>query len=42
MKYNQTEQLNEERFRRLTGLKRKTFDKNVEILREADQKKKVR
>src|SRR3990167_240093 len=40
MKYNQIEQLDEEKFRRLTGLKRKTFDKSVEILREADEKKK--
>ena len=42
MKYNQIEQLDEEKFRRLTGLKRKTFDKSVEILRGADQKKKIR
>jgi len=40
MKYKQIERLDEEKFRRLTGLKRKTFDKSVDILREADQKKK--
>ena len=42
MKYNQLEEFSDEQFRRLTGVKRSTFKKMVEILREADQKKKTR
>jgi hypothetical protein len=41
MKYNQIKDLLEEQFRRLTGVKRETFKKMLEILREADQKKKA-
>ena len=32
--------LSEEQFRRLTGVKRSTFDKMIKILEEADKKKK--
>lgn len=42
MKYDQIKELPEEQFRRLTGVKRKTFEKMLEILREANQKKKAR
>src|SRR5947209_18104574 len=42
MKYNQIKELIEEKFRRLTGVKRSTFDKMIGILSEADKKKKVR
>ena len=42
MKYNQIEKFPDEQFRRLTGVKRSTFKKMVEILREADDKKKTR
>ena len=42
MKYDQIEEFSDEQFRRLTGVKRNTFKKMVEILREADQKKKRR
>jgi len=42
MKYDQIKGLEEEKFRRLTGVKRPTFDKMIDILREADKKKKVR
>ena len=42
MKYNQIEKFPDEQFRRLTGVKRSTFKKMVEILREADNKKKTR
>ena len=41
MKYNQINDLLEEQFRRLTGVKKETFKKMIEILREADQKKKA-
>ncbi len=41
MKYNQIKNLLEEQFRRLTGVKRETFKKMLEIVRAADQKKKV-
>ncbi len=40
MKYNQIKELNDEKFRRLTGIKRDTFKKMLKILTEADQKKK--
>lgn len=42
MKYNQIKELGGEKFRRLTGVKRSTFDKMISILREADNKKKIR
>ncbi len=42
MKYDQIKELGEEKFRRLTGIKRSTFAKMIGILSEADQKKKVR
>ena len=42
MKYKQIKELEEEKFRRLTGVKRSTFDKMIDILREADKKKKAR
>jgi transposase len=42
MKYDQIEEFSDEQFRRLTGVKRSTFKKMIEILREADQKKKLR
>ncbi len=42
MKYEQIKELEEEKFRRLTGVKRYTFDKMIGILSEADKKKKVR
>ncbi len=41
MKYNQIKDLPEDQFRRLTGVKRETFKKMLEILLEADQKKKA-
>jgi len=34
--------LSDEQFRSLTGLKRGTFDKMIEILEEADNKKKMK
>ena len=40
MKYDQIKELPYEQFRRLTGVKRKTFEKMIEILREEDQSKK--
>ena len=42
MKYEQIKELGKEKFRRLTGVKRSTFDKMIGILSEADAKKKVR
>lgn len=42
MKYDQIKEFSDEQFRRLTGVKRSTFKKMVEILIEADQKKKTR
>ena len=42
MKYNQITGLREEEFRRLTGVKKTTFSRRVDILREADQRKKSR
>jgi hypothetical protein len=41
MRYNQIKDLTAEQFRRLTGVKRTTFEKMLEILREADRKKKA-
>lgn len=40
MRYDNIKKLDEEKFRRLTGIKKKTFEKMVEILREAHIKKK--
>ena len=42
MKYDQAKVLSEEQFRRLTGVKRRTFEKMVKILEEADKQKKAR
>jgi hypothetical protein len=42
MKYDQIEEFTDEQFRRLTGVKRRTFKKMIEILSEADHKKKTR
>lgn len=42
MKYEQIKELEEEKFRRLTGVKKGTFYKMVDILREAELKKKAR
>ena len=41
MKYEQVKNLSEEQFRRLTGIKRNTFDKIVTILEEENIKKKA-
>lgn len=40
MKFDKVKDLEAEKFRRLTGVKRTTFDKMVMILREADKVKK--
>ena len=42
MKYDQIKELPDKKFRRLTGVKRSTFARMVEILKDADQQKKVR
>lgn len=42
MKHEQIKQLEAEKFRRLTGVKKGTFDKMISILREAEIKKKAR
>lgn len=42
MKYDQIKGLQEEKFRRLTGVKPSTFHKMVEILEHADKQKKSR
>ena len=42
MKYDQIKELPCEQFRRLTGVKRKTFEKMIEILRDEDQRKKTK
>lgn len=42
MKYDQVKNLEEEKFRRLTGVKNSTFLKMVDILKEADLKKKAK
>lgn len=42
MKYEQIQGLDEEKFRRLTGVKRATFEKMTIILRDEDSKKKSR
>jgi len=41
MKYNQIKELDEDKFRRLTGVKRSTFEKMMGILNGADHKKKA-
>ena len=40
LKYEQVKSLSDEQFRRLTGVKRSTFDKMIKILEEEDKKKK--
>ena len=40
MKYNRIQSMNDEGFRRLTGFKHKTFNRMIEILKEADAQKK--
>lgn len=42
MKFDRITGLDDERFRRLTGVKRTTFEKMILILREADKAKKIR
>ena len=42
MKYDQIKKLSEEQFRRLTGVKKATLKRMLEILREADAKKKAK
>ena len=42
MKYEQIKELDKEKFRRLTGVKRATFDKMITILQEAEINKKAR
>jgi hypothetical protein len=42
MKYDQIKEIPEEKFRRLTGIKHPTFNKMVEILKEADFEKKAK
>lgn len=42
MKYPQIEGLEEDKFRRLTGVKRSTFEKMIGILKDADIKKKAK
>lgn len=41
MKYPQIQGLEDEKFRRLTGVKRSTFEKMISILKDADLKKKA-
>lgn len=41
MKFDQIKNLADEQFRRLTGVKRTTFERMLEILKEADIKKKA-
>lgn len=42
MKYDQIKELDDERFRRLTGVKRSTFEMMLKILIEADKLKKAK
>ncbi|KIC76589.1 Transposase [Neochlamydia sp. TUME1] len=42
MKFDKMEKLDDERFRRLTGVEYTTFDKMVQILQQADKAKKIR
>lgn len=41
MKYHKIQGLEDEKFRRLTGVKRSTFEKMINILKDADIKKKA-
>lgn len=41
MKYSQIQELDDDKFRRLTGVKRSTFEKMIGILKDADLKKKA-
>ena len=40
MKYDQIGKLDKEKFRRLTGVKKQTFDRMIEILKVSDKEKK--
>ncbi|MBS4167033.1 Uncharacterized protein NEOC65_002136 [Neochlamydia sp. AcF65] len=42
MKFDKIEKLDDERFRRLTGVKCTTFDKMVQILQQADKATKIK
>lgn len=42
MKYEHAKGLDDEKFRRLTGVKKETFDRMIKILKEADLEKKKR
>lgn len=42
MKYETIKDIEDEKFRRLTGVKKSTFEKMVEILKQADEKKKAK
>ena len=42
MKYDQVQELTDEKFYRLTGVKRFTFNRMVEILKRADEQKKAK
>jgi hypothetical protein len=42
MRYNQIEDLKDEKFRRLTGVKKLTFEQMLEIIRVSDKKKKAK
>ena len=42
MKFENLQKLSDKQFRRITGVKRKTFDKMIEIVRKADKKKKAK
>ncbi len=42
MKYKSIKGIEDEKFRRLTGIKRSTFEKMIGILSDADQKKKAK
>ena len=42
MKYDNLKEFKDEEFRRLTGIKRATFEKMIEILKEAEKAKKIR
>lgn len=42
MRYKEIEELEAEKFRRLTGVKKATFERMVEILDEEDKRKKAR
>lgn len=41
MRYNKIKELKEEKFRRLTGVKKKTYEKMLEILKKADKDKRA-